>query len=137
MVVNMNLVDKILEWQRDILEKEYADNCRPKMVRRHIIAAATGLSVKTVQVWFQNQRQRRKNSLPPFGELFPLVTLGDTAEPQGYTSSLPVIVQVPQSEIALEDVIWMQNQSLLLSTFPPRANITFPDYEVSDLFGIL
>jgi len=65
---------KITEEQLALLKLAYEENCIPDYGEREILAEKTGLSIRVVQVWFQNRRAYQKrnkdmktNSTPAIG----------------------------------------------------------------------
>ena len=49
--------------QLEILQATYEKEPRPSRVMREEIAAQTGLSLKVIQVWFQNRRSKDKKDV--------------------------------------------------------------------------
>lgn len=51
--------------QREVLERAFDDTPFPTRATRQELASALGVTTRSVQVWFQNQRQRRLAPPPP------------------------------------------------------------------------
>ena len=118
---------KISEAQRLVLEREYAIERMPSRAHRGDIAEETGLSQKTVRLWFQNQRQRRasggvataKMSLTPESIL-------DIADAGDGESLLPDGETVPPTEITLDDFLSPGGDALFLAPAAAGGAITSP-----------
>jgi len=51
--------------QREVLERTFHETPFPTHTARQELASALGVTTRRVQVWFQNQRQRRLDPPPP------------------------------------------------------------------------
>ena len=105
---------KISEVQRLVLEREYAIERLPSRARQEKIAEEIGLSLKTVRVWFQNQRQRRASGTVATVKmsLTPESILG-IAGVDDSKSLLPSVASVPPTEIMLDDILPLGSDALL------------------------
>ncbi|KAI5181459.1 hypothetical protein NEOKW01_1640 [Nematocida sp. AWRm80] len=52
---------KLLDWQIKRLEKAYHDDTHPSHKAKTLLSEATGLPLKSIQIWFQNKRAKEKS----------------------------------------------------------------------------
>ncbi|KAI5149488.1 hypothetical protein ENBRE01_0931 [Enteropsectra breve] len=57
---NNNCKSKRKNYNYEILESFFTHEQYPSLIQRSVLSEKTGLSPKSVQIWFQNQRARRK-----------------------------------------------------------------------------
>lgn len=53
---------RIVGWQLEVLQQEFANNRFPDTQRKMKLALKLGMTVRKVQIWFQNARARDKRN---------------------------------------------------------------------------
>ncbi|KAI5173003.1 hypothetical protein NEFER03_1996 [Nematocida sp. LUAm3] len=76
--INPNPRTKLLLWQLEKLEEVYKEDTHPSQKTKRTLAEESCLSIKTVQIWFQNKRAKEKSRRDS----------GIESEPEEYISAI-------------------------------------------------